>query len=131
MNLSYITIISKSTEKMSNKLKAGKLIREQRKKLSLSLGKLSSMSGVSLSHLARIERGERSPSIQALQKIAEPLGFDLNELLIMTGHLSPGLSLYSEEQKEKLRIELNTLLERTISDNKRIKEILDRLLLTQ
>lgn len=115
----------------NNKLKAGQIIREQRKKLSLSLYKLSSMPGVSLAHLARIEIGERSPSIQTIQKIAEPLGFDLNELLIITGHLSPRVSLYSEDQREKLRIELNTLLEWTTPVNKRIKEIVDRLLLTQ
>lgn len=118
-------------EQMSNKLKAGRIIREQRKKLSLSLYMLSSMSGVSISHLARIERGERNPSIQTIQKIAEPLGFDLNELLIFTGHLSHRVSLFSEDQKEKLRNELNTLFERTISDNKRIKEILNRLILIQ
>ena len=116
---------------MSHKLKVGRIIKEQRKKLSLSLNKLSRLTSVSVSHLARVERGERSPSLKTLQKIAGPLGFDLNELLIITGHLSPGVSVYSEEQREKLRVELHTLLERVASDNTRIKEILDRLLLTQ
>ena len=115
---------------MGNQLNAGKIIRDQRKRQSLSLYKLSSISGISVSHLARIERGERSPSIQTMQKMAEPLGLDLNELLVITGHLSPGVSLNSKEQREKLLDELNNLLERTISDNKRIKEIIDRLLLT-
>jgi len=113
---------------MSHKLKVGRIIKEQRKKLSLSLNKLSRLSSVSVSHLARIERGERSPSLQTMQKIAEPLGFDLSELVIMAGYLSPGASFYSEEQREKLRVELNTLLDRMASDNKRIKEILDRLI---
>jgi len=70
-----------------------------------------------------IEQGKRIPSTQIIQKIAEPLGFDLYGLLIMTGYLSPDSSLYSEEQREKLRTELYMLLERVASDTKRIKEI--------
>ena len=111
--------------------RAGKIIKEQRKKLSLSLNQLSKLSGVSVAHLGRIEQGQRIPSTRIIQKIAEPLGFDLYELLVMTGHLLPGSLLYSQEQREKLRVELYMLLERGVSDSKRIKEIVDRLILSK
>ncbi|MBA7580279.1 hypothetical protein ES708_22170 [subsurface metagenome] len=47
------------------------------------------MSGVSGSHLGRIERGERFPSAHILGKIAQPLGFEESELLILANYLSP------------------------------------------
>ncbi|MFC1870511.1 helix-turn-helix domain-containing protein [Chloroflexota bacterium] len=116
---------------MSNKANLGKIIREQRNKLSLSLNQLSRLSGVSVAHLGRIEQGQRGASTRILQKIAKPLGFDLCELLVITGHLSPGSSLSSDEHRDKLRIELNTLLKRVNSDTKRIEEIINRLILSK
>jgi len=114
---------------MINKPNIGKIIKEQRK--SLSLYQLSRLSGVSVAHLGRIEQGQRGASTRTLQKIAKPLGFDLYELLVITGLLSPGSSLSSDEQREKLRIELNTLFKRVVSDSKRIEEIIDRLILSR
>ena len=110
--------------------KIGKIIKEQRKSISLSLSQLADMSGVSVAHLSRIEKGQRSPSPHTLQQIAEPLGFDLNELLILAGHLSPEPSILPEGQRDKLRAELHTLLDRVIADSKRIKKIADRLRMT-
>lgn len=115
---------------MSAKQNIAKIIREQRKSIPLSLNQLSKLSGVSLSHLGRIEQGLRRPSTRTLQKIAKPLGFDLYELLVMAGHLLPDTSTFSEEQRDKLRTELNNLLERVASDSNRIKEIIDRLSLS-
>ena len=108
----------------------GKIIREQRKGIPLTLHQLSEMSGVSVSHLGRIEQGSRKPSPRTLQKISKPLGFDLDELLTIAGFLSPKEPLFSEEQREKLRAELHTLLERVAADSKRIEEITDRLLMS-
>lgn len=116
---------------MSNKLNVGKIIKEQRKSISLTLSQLSEMSGVSKAHLGRIEQGLRQPSTRTLQKIAEPLGFDLYELLVIAGHLLPGPSTFSEAQREKLRAELNSLLQRVASDSNRVREIVERLLLTK
>ena len=116
---------------MSTKPNIAKLIKEQRKKKSLSLNQLSKISGVSLSHLGRIEQGYRRPSTRTLQKIAEPLGFDLYELLVITGHLSPGSSITSEEEREKLRVELNELMNRVVTDTKRIQQIMNRLILSK
>ncbi len=47
------------------------------------------MSGVSPSHLGRIERGERFPSARILRRVAKPLGFDEGELFTLAGYLSP------------------------------------------
>jgi len=116
---------------VSGKINMGNIIRDQRKSIPLSLNKLSKLSGVSLAHLSRIEKGQRQPSTRTLQKIAKHLGFDLCELLVMAGHLLSDPSTFSDEQREKLRIELNTLLERVASDSSRIKEIVNRLLLSK
>lgn len=108
----------------------GKIIREKRRGIPLSLKRLSAMSGVSIAHLSRIEKGERGPSPHTLQLIAQPLGFDVNELLIIAGYLSPRPLVSSEEETNKLRAELKLLLERTLSDNRRIDEIVKRLLMS-
>ncbi len=108
----------------------GKIIREQRKSIPLSLNQLSRLSGVSVAHLGRIEQGLRKPSPRTLQKIAKPLGFDLDELLIMAGFLLSKRASFSEEERDKLRTELNTISERVISDTKRITEIVNRLLMS-
>ena len=130
------TIIrGRSTEptdyRMNKKPNISRIIREQRKQKSLSLKQLSRLSGVSISHLGRIEQGLRRPSTRTIQKIVGPLDFDLQELLIITGHLLPGQSTSSEEQRDELRTELNTLLERVVTDTNRIKEIVNRLLLSR
>ena len=108
----------------------GKIIREQRKSIPLTLSQLAELSGVSKAHLGRIEQGQRVPSPHTLLKIANPLGFDLNELLIVAGYLSRESSMLPEEQRDKLRTEINTLSERVESDIKRIKDIVNRLLMS-
>ena len=55
----------------------------------LTLQELARASGVSASHLGRIERGERFPSARILRKIAQPLGTSESELLTLAGYLSP------------------------------------------
>jgi len=114
---------------MSSKRNIGKVIRDHRKKKSLTLNQLSDLSGVSIAHLSRVELGQRVPSPRTLQSIARSLGFDLNELLVLAGYISPETSASSEEQRNKLRAELNMLLERMDTASKRIKEIVDRLMI--
>jgi transcriptional regulator with XRE-family HTH domain len=116
---------------MIRRVNIGKIIKEQRKSIPLSLNQLAKLSGVSVSHLGRIEQGQRQPSTRTLQKIAKHLGFDLYELLVIAGHLLPDSSTFSEEQRDNLRVELNTLLERVITDVTRIKAITSRLILTK
>jgi transcriptional regulator with XRE-family HTH domain len=67
----------------------GKIIKQQRIKIPLTLQELASKAEVSSSHLGRIERGERFPSARILRKIAKPLGFDEDELFTLAGFLSP------------------------------------------
>lgn len=66
-----------------------KIIRQQRITVSLTLQQLAGMSGVSASHLGRIERGERFPSASILRKVTQPLGFEGDELFTLAGYLSP------------------------------------------
>jgi len=66
----------------------GKLIKQKRVSVPLTLCELGSSSGVSPSHLGRIERGERLPSARVLRKIAKPLGFKEEELFMIAGFLS-------------------------------------------
>ena len=74
----------------------GELIRRQRLMMSLTLGELTERSGVSSSHLGRIERGERFPSARVLRKIARPLGFREDEIFSLAGYL-PSPATVSEE----------------------------------
>lgn len=68
----------------------GTIIRQQRVARGLTLRELHEQSGVSPSHLGRIERGERFPSAPILRKIAQPLGFGEQELFTLANYLSLG-----------------------------------------
>lgn len=75
----------------------GKILKQQRISIPLTLQELAAESGVSSSHLGRIERSERFPSARILRKIARPLGFDEDELFTLAGFLSPQTSGIAEE----------------------------------
>ena len=75
----------------------GKIIKQQRITIPLTLQELTAKSGVSSSHLGRIERGERFPSAHVLRKIARPLDFEEDELLTLAGYLSPQPRKIAEE----------------------------------
>jgi len=76
----------------------GRIIKQQRVTIPLTLQELAATSGVSSSHLGRIERGERFPSAHILRRIAKPLGFDEDELFTIAGFLSPQTSGVAEER---------------------------------
>lgn len=73
----------------SNRNEFGKTLKQRRLMLKLTLRELAAKSGVSVSHLARVERGERFPSVHILRKIAKPLGLDESLRMIMAGYLPP------------------------------------------
>ena len=75
----------------------GRIIKQQRVSIPLTLQELSAKSGVSASHLGRIERGERFPSAHILKKIARPLDLEEEELLTFAGYLSPQPRKIAEE----------------------------------
>jgi transcriptional regulator with XRE-family HTH domain len=67
----------------------GGMIKRQRLMKGLTLRELSELSGVSVSHLGRVERGERFPAARILRKIAGPLGIREEELFIFAEYLPP------------------------------------------
>ena len=81
----------------NNHVNLGEMLRQQRLVISLTLHELAVASGVSSSHLCRIEKGERFPSASVLRRIAEPLGYEENELFSLAGYLSPHLPSIGEK----------------------------------
>jgi transcriptional regulator with XRE-family HTH domain len=82
----------------SNSVELGEMIRRQRVTIPLTLQELATMSGVSPSHLGRIERGERYPSARVLRRIAKPLGLGEDGLFTLAGYLSPQPSGVAEAE---------------------------------
>jgi len=76
----------------------GKTLKQQRLSLELTLRELAARSGISASHLARVERGERFPSGHILRKIAKPLDLDENLLMVIAGYLPPQPSSETGEE---------------------------------
>ena len=89
--------------------KPGEILKEHRQQRDLSLQDLSTLTGVSTSYLARIEKGDRHPSADVLRRIADPLGFTEAELLKLVGYLSPD---YIDDRiarfKTSLKAEIDT-----------------------
>jgi transcriptional regulator with XRE-family HTH domain len=81
----------------SSRNSLGEVIRQRRVMMSLTLQELASKSGVSSSHLGRIERAERYPSARILRRIATPLGLEEDELFTYAGYLSPRSPSVGEE----------------------------------
>jgi transcriptional regulator with XRE-family HTH domain len=75
----------------------GKMLKERRTTIPLTLRELAAKSGVSAAYLGRIERGARFPSAHILQKIAKPLGYEEGELFTHAGYLSPQASTTESE----------------------------------
>lgn len=65
----------------------GRFIRDQRSSSSLSLRKLSGLTGVSIPYLSQIERGLRRPSADILQAIAKALRVSAETLYVKAGIL--------------------------------------------
>ena len=86
--------VSKMANNISKDL--GRMLKQQRMMVPLTIGELAAISGVSASHLSRIERGQRYPSASVLQRIAKPLGLEESELFFLAGYLSPRSTGLSE-----------------------------------
>jgi transcriptional regulator with XRE-family HTH domain len=74
----------------------GKMLKQRRVMMSLTLHELARAASVSASHLGRIERGERFPSARILRRLAKPLGLEEVELHSMAGYLSQQAPAESE-----------------------------------
>jgi excisionase family DNA binding protein len=82
-----------------NRAEVRRIIKQQRTARGLTLGKLAIVSGLSPSHLCRIEKGERFPSARTLWKIARPLGMDETELLLRGGY--PPIPVSTEAERPR------------------------------
>jgi transcriptional regulator with XRE-family HTH domain len=60
---------------------------EARRRLGLTLAEAATLNGVSVTHLSRLERGERQPSIAVLIRLARGYGLPLGQLV---GEEAPG-----------------------------------------
>ncbi len=95
----------------------GKILKQQRHSSRLTLHQLSDYSGVSPSHLGRIENGKRFPSADILQRIARPLGFSEEELFTLAGYLTPRVSVEQEKEAVVLRKDLDNYVARVLFKN--------------
>ena len=64
---------------IANKL--GRVIRLERERRQLSQEALAELAGMNRSFIGEIERGEATPTIVTLQKLADALGMKLSELI--------------------------------------------------
>ena len=65
--------------------KLGVRISQLRMKAGMTQAKLSEEADLSIDSISRIERGDRAPSLESLEKVAEALGVDPAELLNFKG----------------------------------------------
>jgi len=93
----------------------GKLLRQRRVTVPLTLQELGDMSSVSPSHLGRIEKGDRFPSARVLRKIAKPLGFSEDELFALAGYLSPHPAGVAETREEYYGGQLDPYVARVLA----------------
>ncbi|WP_449355647.1 helix-turn-helix domain-containing protein [Virgibacillus natechei] len=97
-----------------NRNKIGKFIKKYREEKEMSLRALSEITGISFSHVSKIERGEHTPSKETISIIANKLDLDENELLIMSGY-TPNNGIdelytfanYGDEETKELKELLN------------------------
>ena len=122
-------LTSKMTWKgrMNDTQNLGSLIKRQRTRLGLTLPILAAKSGVSATHLSRIEKAQRYPSVNVLRKIAEPLGLDEKELFNLAGYLPSEQSTTTDLEKHNSLAELDILANRVTADINRIKSIIREL----
>ncbi len=83
----------------------GKMLKQRRVLLPMTLQELSRAADVSPSHLGRVERGERYPSARVLRKIAEPLGLSESELFTLAGFLTAKPSTAAEGKAQLGRLD--------------------------
>ena len=93
----------------------GRIIKQRRVMIPLTLRKMATISGISSSHLGRIERGERFPSASILRKIAKPLGFEESELFFLAGYLSPPSPGIEEEHVDYSGGQLDPYVKKILS----------------
>ena len=118
---------SDNQNQMNETQNLGSIVRRQRNRLGLTLADLAAKSGVSISHLGRIENAQRYPSTNVLRKIAKPLSLDEDELFNLAGYLPVVQPTTPDLEKYRLLAELDILVDRVTADTNRIKSIIREL----
>lgn len=98
-----------------NNQNLGRIIKQQRLLSGLTLRELANSSGVSSSHIGRIERGERFPSAHVLRHIARHLGFEESELFALAGYFTPQPPTAAEWQAADSFTQLDPIVARALS----------------
>ena len=93
----------------------GKILKQRRGMIPLTLQELARGSVVSASHLGRIERGERFPSAQTLRRLAKPLGFEESELFTLANYLFPQAPVADEAIMKDNVVGLDSYVARVLS----------------
>ncbi len=83
------------------KKKLGLRISWLRSQAHMTQEKLAERTKLNINMINRIERGDRAPSLESLEKIAEALGIDLAQMLNFDGKR---LKTSTEGEKERLRL---------------------------
>ena len=90
----------------------GTRIKEQRRKLSLTLSDMSAYTGLSNGHLSNIERNQTSPTLANLKRICEALGMSVSDMI----KAAPG---------ERTVVRKNDMFTREYRDGKEIMKVID------
>jgi transcriptional regulator with XRE-family HTH domain len=78
-----VLVVAKKKPKDTNPVAVafGQLLREARERSGLSIQDAATASGMAYSAFARLERGEREPTISTLQRLATALGCEPSDLI--------------------------------------------------
>jgi transcriptional regulator with XRE-family HTH domain len=84
-----------------DKVTIGKRIREQRKKMNLTLEKFAEMSGIGLVYLGEIERGGKMPSINTFIKMVN--AFDISADILLRDEVTAAKPYVLNEITERMK----------------------------
>lgn len=95
----------------------GEYVRQRREEAGLSIRELARRADIDFTHLSRIEKGEKRPTAESLQKIGDALGIDSGELLAYAG-IHPSLPEPRAYFRRKLGVDADEaeVLARLIED---------------
>lgn len=82
--------------------KVGNFIRDKRKENGITLRDLQEHTGISFSHLSKVERGEHQPTRETLEILANALAINKYELFLLAGYSTDQDMIYWEEVLENL-----------------------------
>lgn len=102
-------LTNRSTPRRIPAMIIGDQIRQERNRRDLSLRSLADRVGVNASYLSRVEAGKVAPSEQLVNRLADALSYDRDELLLMAGRLPAELQAAIERAPGKTASTLRRL----------------------